>query len=133
MFFFLLAACTIVAGLVGVALHYRREKNQPEETDEESPPAPRIHRHASCRVEQAMLDKVIHNVKALRQRAEEKQWEFDQAYFDEHQTQAQELLAKGDMPGAFREYCRAMMPLSQALSRQRNKEEMFQPVWDKAR
>ena len=32
--------------------------------------------------------------------------------------------------GAFREYCRAMLPLTRALQKMRNKEEVFQPVWD---
>jgi PPM family protein phosphatase len=132
MVLFLLAACAIVAGLVGLGLHYRREQKQQEETDG-GPTLPRIHRTAGCRVEQAMLDKVIRTVKALRLRAGERQWDFDQTYFDEHYTQAETLLAKGDIPGAFREYCRAMMPLSQALNKQRNKEEIFQPLWDKTR
>ena len=80
-----------------------------------------------------MLEKVMRNVKAMRQRAEERQWEFDQPYYDEHAAQAEQLLAKGEMSGAFRESCRAMMPLSAAFHKQRNKEEMFQPLWDKAR
>jgi len=43
------------------------------------------------------------------------------------------LLEKGDVPGAFREYCRAMLPLTRALHERRQKEEVFSPVWDKSR
>jgi hypothetical protein len=113
-------------------MHYHREKNRSVEP-EEQPTLPRIHRSASCRVEQPMLEKVMRNVKAMRQRAEERHWEFNQPYYDEHAAQAEQLLAKGEVGGAFRESCLAMMPLSAALHKQRNKEEMFQPLWDKAR
>ena len=37
------------------------------------------------------------------------------------------------LPDAFREYCRAMLPLTRALHERRQKEEVFQPVWDKGR
>ena len=37
----------------------------------------------------------------------------------------------GALPDTFREYCRALGILTEALLKQRNKEEMFQPVWDK--
>ena len=132
MVFLLLAACAIVAGVAGLGLHYYREQNQGNEL-EESPTLPRIHRTASCRVEQAMLDKLMRNVKAMRQTATERRWEFNQQYYQEHQAEAESLLAQGDLSGTFREFCRAMMPLSAALNKQRHKEEMFQPVWDKAR
>lgn len=39
--------------------------------------------------------------------------------------------SRADPTAAFREYCRAMLPLTRALQRLRNKEEAFQPVWDK--
>ena len=38
-----------------------------------------------------------------------------------------------DLPGAFREYCRAMLPLTRAMHERRQKEEVFLPVWDKTR
>ena len=37
------------------------------------------------------------------------------------------------VPAAFREYCRAMLPLTRALHERRQKEEVFSPVWDKSR
>jgi protein phosphatase len=130
--FFVSAVCAIVAGFVGLALDYRRERSRRVEGDEQ-PAKPRVYRSVPCRVEQPLLDKLARAVKTMHQRAEERQWEIDQQYYGEHQTEAEALLAKGDLPGAFREYCRAMMPLSSALNKQRNKEEMFQPLWDKAR
>jgi protein phosphatase len=127
---FLLAAVAIPAGLVGLAQHYQREKNRPVTEEEERPP-PRVHRKAACRIEQPLLDKLGRALQALRQRADEKHWEPDWNRYEEHRTTAEALLSRSDIPGAFREYCRAMLPLTQALHKQRHKEESFQPVWDK--
>ena len=69
----------------------------------------------------------------LRQRAEEKGWSPDWSQYNEHSQAAEALLAQDDVPGAFREYCRAMLPLTRALHDRRQKEEVFQPVWDKTR
>ena len=78
-----------------------------------------------------MLDKLGRALQALRQRADEKHWEPDWNVYQEHNAAAEDLLQKGDLPGAFREYCRALLPLTRALQKQRNKEEVFQPLWDK--
>ena len=69
---------------------------------------------------------------ALKQRVEEKQWAIDLPAYEEHHERAERLRKEGDLAGAFREYCRAMRPLNLALQKYRSKEEMFQPVWDKA-
>ena len=40
-------------------------------------------------------------------------------------------LAQGDLPTAFREHCRAMHRLLKSCNQQRQKVEVFQPLWDK--
>jgi protein phosphatase len=129
-FVFLLGAVAILAGLVGLGLAYQGEKNRQAAEAEELPP-PRVHRKTSCRIEQDLLEKLARQVQALRQRADERHWEPDWPQFDEHHLLAEEQLQKKDLPAAFREYCRAMLPLTRALQKQRHKEEVFQPVWDK--
>jgi protein phosphatase len=129
---FVLAFAAIVGGLVGLFLQYRRERLRAQTEDEELP-APRIHRHAICRVEPALLERLTRAVKGLRQHADEKHWTPDWKAYEEHFTAAEGLLNQGDLSGAFREYCRAMLPLTRALHKQRNKEEKFQPIfWDRS-
>jgi hypothetical protein len=70
-------------------------------------------------------------VDILKQRAEENGWAPEWSVYEEHRKLADELRTASDLPGAFREYCRAMLPLSRGLSRHRKKEEVFQPIWDK--
>ena len=127
---FLLAAVAIVAGLVGLGVRYRKEQKQQTEAEEPSSP-PRVHRRAACRVDLRLIDRLARAVEILKQQAEEKHWEPDMPVYHEHHERAKELLQGQDLIGAFREYCRAMLPLSQALSKHRKKEEVFQPIWDK--
>jgi serine/threonine protein phosphatase PrpC len=128
---FILAVGAYLAGLVGLFLQYRQDQAR-EEVDEDRPPG-KPHRRCPCKVERPLLDRLIKALKTLRQRAEEKQWTPDWEQYNEHSQAAEVLLAKDDVPGAFREYCRAMLPLTRALHERRQKEEVFQPVWDKTR
>jgi hypothetical protein len=70
-------------------------------------------------------------VSALKQRSDENGWDPDLQAFTSHRQQAERLSEQKDLSGAFAEFCRAMLPLSKALSKHRRKEEVFQPVWDK--
>jgi len=129
---FLLAVGAVVAGVIGLYIHVKQERNRPEGDDENRPP-PRAHRRRPCKVERPLLEKLIRALRMLRQRADEKHWEPDWNLFQEHHNAADELLNQNDLTGAFREYCRAMLPLTRALHERRQKEEVFQPVWDKSR
>jgi protein phosphatase len=129
---FLAVAAASGAGLVGLVLAYRKEQSRADSEDEDRPP-PRIHRRAPCRIERPLLEKLSKALRALRQRADEKHWEPDWNLYQQHQEAGDELLRQGDVPGAFREYCRAMLPLTRALHERRPKGEVFQPVWDKTR
>jgi serine/threonine protein phosphatase PrpC len=128
-FTFLLSSTAIVAGLVGLLLHYHRERQKA--THEEEHEELHIHRQTSCRVEPPLLDRLIGAIRTLHQYAAEKEWSTDWKTYEECANAAEALLQKGDLPAAFREYCRALMPLTNALNRQRNKEESFQPLWDR--
>jgi serine/threonine protein phosphatase PrpC len=128
-FAFIFGSAAIIAGLAGLALHYHRERQRSvvEEEHEEL----RIHRQTSCRVELPLLDRLIRAIRMLHQFAVEKHWSPDWKSYEGSAAAAESMLQKGDLPGAFREYCRALMPLTNALNRQRNKEESFQPLWDR--
>ncbi len=124
-----LAALAILGGLAGLVAHYQQEKKR--QTAADDLPPPRVHRRTRCTIDEALLDRLARAIEAIRQRAQEKQWEPDWEAYQEHHKAGEGLVKTGDVPGAFREFCRALLPLTQALSRQRQKEESFQPVWDK--
>jgi protein phosphatase len=130
-FAFLLAVVASIAGLIGLLLHYRRERLRAATEDEEESAPLRIHRHTTCRIEPPLLDRLVQAVHTLQQHAQEKQWTPDWKSYEEHMAAGESLLQQNDLPGAFREYCRALLPLTRALNKQRQKEESFQPLWDK--
>ncbi|MHB1426394.1 MAG: protein phosphatase 2C domain-containing protein [Gemmataceae bacterium] len=130
-FVFVLAFAAIAAGLTGLLLHYRRERQRAAVEDDDAG-APHIYRKVSCRIEQPLLDRLIRAVNTLRQYAVEKNWSPDWKSYEEYVAAAEELQQQGgDLADIFREYCRALLPLTRALHKQRNKEESFQPLWDR--
>jgi protein phosphatase len=128
---FILGAGAIVAGLVGLVRFFYQPEEKPPEPESEQP-QPRIHRRSISRIEQPLIDKLVKALDNLKQRAEDKHWEVEWKLVEEARTRAGQLTQAGDLVGTFREYCRAMLPLTRALHKVRNKEEVFAPVWDKS-
>jgi protein phosphatase len=126
---FVFAAVTILTGLVGLALNYFREKKQPLLPTEHRPL--QVYRHMSCRIERPLVDKMANAEAALNRWARNNNWQVDWDDNQKHREQAETALKQGDLPGAFREYCRAVRPLTEVILRDRFKEEGFQPFWEK--
>jgi protein phosphatase len=126
---FLFAAVTILAGLAGLALNYFREKRRPLLPVEHRPL--QVYRQTSCRVDRPLVDRMAHAEAALNRWARNKSWGVDWDANQKHQEQAEAALRQGDLPGAFREYCRAVRPFTEVILRDRFKEEGFQPFWEK--
>jgi protein phosphatase len=129
---FVFGALVIVAGLVGLVAQAVREHRSATQADDEEPRRLQIYSESPCDIDGTLLDKLVRAVSSLRQNVADKEWEADYAACDAHQAQGARFLAQGNLAAAFREYCRSMRPLTEALQRQRNKEEVFQPIWDRA-
>jgi len=127
----LIAVACVIAGSFGLWQHYQREANTTDE-EEERPPA-KPHRKRPCKIEKPLLERLKKALHTLQQMANEKGWQPDWTLVHESQEEAARLEAASDIPGAFREYCRAMLPLTRAMHERRRKEEVFRPVWDKTR
>jgi protein phosphatase len=127
---FVVALVAIVAGLIGLVLHYGREKRRASE--EADRPRPKIHRSQACRIERPLLEELSRAAQALKQQAQEKRWDADWDGFDGVYGEAEAHLQRGEHVPAFRAYCHAMQTLMTAMKQSRGKEEVFQPVWDKA-
>ena len=48
-----------------------------------------------------------------------------------HHDLAEEHMRQNDFSVAFREYCRAIQTMLEVMQKQRQRQEVFQPVWDK--
>ena len=127
---FVLAALALTVGIAGLLVQAREERRQ---ATKPKAPLAKVHRQASCEIEMSLLHKLVRAEAVLEERLREHNWDADWAERRQHHELAERYLNEGELPDAFREYCRAMRPLTEALHRHRNKEESFQPVWDKAR
>jgi hypothetical protein len=67
----------------------------------------------------------------MKLRLDELHVEWQDAEFNARRAQAEQYLAKGELTDSFREHCRAMHGLIKTFNQQRQREETFQPVWDK--
>jgi protein phosphatase len=129
---FALGALAIVVGLIGLIAQAVREHRSARQEEDPEPRKLQIYSESPCNIDGTLLDKLVRAVASLRQHVADKAWEVDYTTCDSHEARGAKFLAQGDLATAFREYCRSMRPLNEALQRQRNKEEIFQPVWDRA-
>jgi protein phosphatase len=125
---FVLAATAIGIGLTGIGVHSQR---QAAKLNEPPKPRPNTYHSARCQIERPLLEKLIKACDAMRQRLDELQVEWSDAEFNERRARADQHLAKNDLVEAFREHSRAMHALVRTYNQKRQKEETFQPVWDK--
>jgi protein phosphatase len=126
---FVLATAAIGVGLFGLGIHAPREVGPVAE--EPDVPKLRIYRTARCQIERPLLDKLIKAETALEQRLHDVHGDPPGPEFHEFRDKAEKALAQNDLGAAFREHCRAMHVLLKTVNQQRQREEIFQPVWDK--
>jgi PPM family protein phosphatase len=127
---FLLAAASLLTGLAGLGFYYLRDLRHPPASAEDRPL--KVYRHHACRIDRPLVERLADAEAALSRWAREKNWEVDWAANQHHREQAESFLQKGDLPAAFREYCRAVRPLTAVSQRDHFKEEGFQAVWERS-
>jgi hypothetical protein len=90
-----------------------------------------MYRQANCVVDEPLVEKLTKATAALEQQFKERNWTVDWTDYQEHAAQGNKFLVEQKLADAFREYCRAMRILAEALQRQRPRGEDFRPIWDK--
>src|SRR5262249_14682214 len=129
LFAFVFSGLLLISGLIGLVLQMFRDRYCP------APSAKRrlhVYRQIPCSIDQSLVERLDQALQTLRLRVAENHWEFDNATFDDHDSRARAATEKSDWMESFREKCRAMMILMDAVQQHRNKEEAFKPLWDKA-
>jgi serine/threonine protein phosphatase PrpC len=127
---FLLSALALLAGLAGLLFQHRKEiQNHGEEAEEEHP-LPRIHRSADCSIGEDLIERLERAEAILESRLREQNGAVSWEAFRSHREQGRAYLRQGQLLPAFREQCRALAILAEAFVRQRQRDEVFQPLWD---
>jgi protein phosphatase len=129
-----LAIAALLAGSMGLAWHYYRHRNlQSQGGNLTSENGLRVYHQADCQVNHALLERWREAEKTLAQQIRDNNWEVDWEANQKHRELAEQALLETNgnwLTTAFREYCWALLPLMDTLERYRNKEEIFQPLWD---
>jgi protein phosphatase len=128
---FLMAIAALLAGSLGLAWHYYRHHLKSENPKFEK--GLHVYHEADCQVNRPLLERLKEAEKTLAQQIRDNNWEVDWETNQKHRELAEKASQEKDLPVAFREYCWALLPLTDTLELYRSKEEIFQPLWDKRR
>ncbi|MBI3411874.1 MAG: serine/threonine-protein phosphatase [Planctomycetes bacterium] len=123
------AAVALMAGLGGLMLQSVRERHE-ESNPAEQPRPLNVYRQTDCTVDDVVLERLQLARTTLEERIRERNWQADGNAVQYHLQVAESLRKRGDRQAAFRELCRAVLHLMDAIGRQRNKEESFKPLYD---
>lgn len=127
---FLLAALFLVGGLGGLIAQNYMEAYKPAGALPKQPP--KVHRSIDCTINAALCQRMEQAFVALEERIRERNWEADWHAAHEAIRQAKTHLDDSDHVAAFRAQCRALLGLMDAVAQQRQREEAFKPLWDRA-
>lgn len=129
-------ASEVFAGLSGVfaimallifGLKIWSKRHAPSENPVGPPP---IHRTHICGIDRGIVEQMLEEDKRLREVAAEENWEVDWKLLKQRHQQADELLANGSFPDAFREVCRSITILSEGMRKHLGKQEKLKPNWE---
>ncbi len=129
---FVLAAVAILTGLGSLGV-YQFLENRRRAALPAYRPRTKIYRETDCRIDRALVGKMKQLEESLIEQAGEKKWEVDWPTHRKHKALAEQHLGEARMGAAFRELCKALLPLTEAFDKARGKEEAFKPKWDKSR
>jgi protein phosphatase len=121
-----LALAMLVVGFIGLYKSYQEDQRR---LPDDEPGPPQVHRRTACRIDAALLQKIMQTGANLQELAKEKNWPINWARHEKLLQAATTHAQKGDLVAAFREQCRAMGLLFEAVRNYRDKGEAFKPNW----
>ena len=122
-----IVALALLTGIVGVMFQNIRETQTVSNEPEERPL--QVYRQTPCPLDAVTFEKLVVSAKTLEDGIKEKSWEYDARAYDEKLKSAQALAKQNRYRDAFREQCRSMLVLMDAVHRYRGKNEDFKPLW----
>jgi protein phosphatase len=128
---FIWAAIVLVVGLVALVANHFLDKYRRATAKPVYRARTKVYREADCRISRKMLEELKEMEESLTKQSQENKWEIDWDTHKKHNQICEQQLGENRFGAAYREKCRALKPLFDALDRSRNKEEAFQPNWEK--
>jgi protein phosphatase len=129
MFLFIVAAGVIIAGLVGLIFHVKKDQNSGTAPTDEPPRTLNVYKRHECAVTPAIGDQFAEIETSL---AEGMKGQNVAADWDAHGrllAAAQNNGDRTDLPTCFRARCESLLFLAEAFNKSRHKQESFRPSW----
>jgi len=127
-FVFVLAATSLLVGLVGLAVMYFSDPGPRKDRPRRG--RPKVYRQRSCAVTRSMLDKLIESSATLQALVRDRNWHADWDTYSRHADRAERCLRQNDLSSAYREYCLAIRPLTEAFHTYCHRGDSFKPLWE---
>lgn len=124
---FIFAALALLGGILLLMVQNIREERKKPELPEERPL--QVYRQTPCAIDAGTYDRLLHSTKALEDLIKERKWDYDGKAYQEKLKLAAAHAKQQRHRDAFREQCRAMLVLMEAVHRYRGKNEDFKPMW----
>jgi serine/threonine protein phosphatase PrpC len=124
-----LAAVAVIAGVVGLFRHARRQRAEAERVPD-PPPRLNVYREYPCKIERGLVDKLLKMGTHLKEQLDGRPVAVDWDGYRRLTESAQQHLKTGDLLASFRDQCRALLGLAAAFNKSRPREEGFKPKWE---
>ncbi len=124
---FIGSVLAILSGIITLMVQNFREMRKQIDEPEERPL--QVYRQMPCPLDAGIYEKLVLSAQNLEASIMEKRWEYDAKRYQERLKQAAQHFQQHRLRDAFREQCRAMLVLMDAVHSYRGKNEDFKPVW----
>lgn len=124
---FLAAGVVLISGLLGLRHTLRQQEIREAQADQHGPP--QVYHRVRCHVDASMVDRLVQLHTALQAKVRDNGYQVSWADVEKRVQAATAMRRSNDMAGAFREYCRAIAKLTEALRQHRSRGETFRPIW----
>ena len=124
---FIVAGVALLVGILTLMVQNFRESRKAVDPPEERPL--QVYRQTACPLDAAVYERLVQSAKSLEDSIKDKKWEYDAKAYQEKLKLAAAHFKQQRFPEAFREQCRAMLVLMEAVHRYRGRNEDFKPMW----
>jgi protein phosphatase len=127
-FSFSIAAIGIIAGLVGLGMHLRKEPEEPPAPND-APRELHVYKKHTCPVERGVAEKFAEVERILVDAMKSQNVTADWDGYAKLVAEAESRLKKNNETEAVAARCRSLLFLADAFHKARQKEESFRPSW----
>ena len=128
---FIVSGLLLLGGIVTLMVQSiresRKDTNKPEER------VLQVYRQTACPLDAAAYERLLESARSLEEDIKGRAWEYDDKGYHDRLRQAAQHFKHHRLRDAFRELCRAMLVLMEAVHLYRGRSEGFKPLWDKPR